>query len=424
MPARQIRQNLLDFIRLAGADKRSARWGIWRVYNTLSSVSGVISQLPNKQDTWISSAGKVYNLIRELENNTGALFDNAEWYEVEAEAKGYSKHLLPVDFLQDCPGVTSTVSRPRGQQQAMVEFTVGPYVLYVPAYQKLSDIQTGIVQNTKNIVYAKSEADFEGFLDAVWDSFDNRVFVDRAMSYDRNWSRRLDYSKAPGTKDLLVGRKDLLDEIHQDYVSAKVDGEMVAWLLIGPPGTGKTTCVQHFAERIGCRYLHVSYNVLMSMKFDDIWLLKPDLLLLDDIDALSAETAKEAIDRLGTFKIPCFVTANDIEKFTDRVLRPGRIERIIEFHLPEPDERRAVFQHFLTQFKAPPLSTEEMGRLVELSEGFGHAHCRSIANRLSRKPFQRVVEEMETMRRLQTSKTKKTSEGKPAEPATPAPASE
>lgn len=406
----QIRKNLGALVDLAGHEKKSLRWGLWRVNHTLSSLGEVLSHLPNKQDTWVSSAGKLYSLVREFENYTGIMFDHAPWFEVEADAKGFVKQTFPMDFLTNSPALQSVVARPRGEFQVMVEYTT-THTVFVPAFRNMRE--KGIVeQNDREVVYAKSEADFDAFVDSIWESYNNRVFVDCTRIYDQHWSQRLSYTPLRGTADDLVGRKDILETVYADFTSARVDGEMRVWLLLGKPGTGKTTFVQHLAERLGCRFMHLSYNVLASMGFEKVLKTRPDFLLLDDFDQLHTSVCKEILDRLGNLGVLCIITANNAEKFDETVLRPGRIDQIIEFTLPDRAERETLIRHFQKVFRGPNI--ENLNDVLDLTEGFGHVHCKEVGRRLSRDPYPVVVEGLKTMARLQKAKETDKKDEKPA----------
>lgn len=397
-----VRKNAQDFLTASGLRKTSLKWSLWQVYGMLNSVSSALSHLPNKQDSWISASGKVYHLAREVEAYTGALFDHATWHQVEADAKGLTRHNLPLDFFFNSPAIQSVAYRPRGNSNMMIEYTT-THTIFVPAFRNESKEKGLIEQNDQNTVYAKSEADFDGFVDSIWDSYQNRMFVDRTRLYDSHWGHRLNYAGVVGTRHDIVDEGPLIDDLEQEFRSSRIDNETRVWLLVGKPGTGKTTAIQHLANRLDVRFMHLSYNTLESMKFEECLMAKPDFLLLDDFDQLHVSICKEILDRIGNLRIPCFITANKMAKFDDRVLRPERIDRIIEFELPSRERRKNLIDYYVSRFKGPTLTEEQMTQILDLTEGLGNAHCKEVGWRLCRWPYAKVVKEQEVMNRLQKS---------------------
>lgn len=111
-------------------------------------------------------------------------------------------------------------------------------------------------------------------------------------------------------------------------------------MLLGPPGTGKTSILRFVANKLDLMSLRVNVGELDNIYPRDIVraveLLNPTLLMIDDFDrfehAHSMLTELEQVNR--SVKI-FMVTANSTENLDDAVIRPGRFDEII--HVAEID---------------------------------------------------------------------------------------
>jgi hypothetical protein len=377
---------------------------LWRAYLGANSLREALATLPTKSDSWVSAFGKVMSFLGQLEAQTGVLFGGKAWYEVEREAKDLVLTNLSALFFEKSEAILSETIEERGPSSKLRTVTTrNGVVLQVPLRRSYYSNE---YQQEDEFVLVKNEETLEQFLDEVWEGYANQVFVDVPGGLNIKYfgNPPLTYTPIPQCQDECIGRKDLLEQVQREFTGARIDQQKRAWLLLGPPGTGKTTFVQHLVRSVNGRFMQLSYSTLNRMSFNEILLAKPDFLMLDDVDRAHSGILKEALDRLNGTKMMIFITANDISQFDDAILRPGRIEKIIEFSLPNRAERKDVIEHYLRVFRAPPVS--DLEEVLDMTEGLSQAHCKSVASDLHRDPYQAVVENLKTMQRLQKAKTK------------------
>lgn len=139
-------------------------------------------------------------------------------------------------------------------------------------------------------------------------------------------------------------------------------------LLYGPPGTGKTLLARAVAHHTDCTFIRVSGSELVQ-KFigegarmvRELFLMarehSPSIIFMDEVDSIGASriegssggdsevqrTMLELLNQLDGFepsnKIKIVMATNRIDILDPALLRPGRIDRKIEFPPPNEDAR-------------------------------------------------------------------------------------
>ena len=144
-------------------------------------------------------------------------------------------------------------------------------------------------------------------------------------------------------------------------------------LLYGPPGTGKTMIVKAIASRttatfikaVGSefvqKYLGEGPRMVRDL-FKTAKKYSPSIIFIDEIDAIAtrrfdAQTGAdrevqrilmEFLSQMDGFEkntnVKIIMCTNRIDTLDPAILRPGRIDRKIEFPLPNVQEKRFMFQ--------------------------------------------------------------------------------
>ncbi|EYU46362.1 hypothetical protein ABFS82_04G049100 [Erythranthe guttata] len=144
-------------------------------------------------------------------------------------------------------------------------------------------------------------------------------------------------------------------------------------ILYGEPGTGKTLLAKAVANSTSATFLRVVGSELIQKYLgegpklvreifrvaDD---LSPSIVFIDEIDAVGTKrydarsgaereiqrTMLELLNQLDGFDsradVKVILATNKIESLDPALLRPGRIDRKIEFPLPDINTRRRIFQ--------------------------------------------------------------------------------
>jgi len=143
-------------------------------------------------------------------------------------------------------------------------------------------------------------------------------------------------------------------------------------IFYGPPGTGKTLLAKAVANETSATFLRVVGSELIQKYLGDGPKLvrelfrvadehSPSIVFIDEIDAVGTKrydstsggereiqrTMLELLNQLDGFdsrgEVKVIMATNRIESLDPALLRPGRIDRKIEFPLPDINTKRRIF---------------------------------------------------------------------------------
>lgn len=145
-------------------------------------------------------------------------------------------------------------------------------------------------------------------------------------------------------------------------------------LLYGPPGTGKTLLARAVAHHTDCTFIRVSGSELVqkfigegSRMVRELFVMArehaPSIIFMDEIDSIGSSrlegghsggdsevqrTMLELLNQLDGFEahqnIKVIMATNRIDILDNALLRPGRIDRKIEFPPPNEDARLDILK--------------------------------------------------------------------------------
>lgn len=145
-------------------------------------------------------------------------------------------------------------------------------------------------------------------------------------------------------------------------------------LLYGPPGTGKTLLARAVAHHTDCRFIRVSGSELVqkyigegSRMVRELFIMArehaPSIIFMDEIDSIGSSridgsgggndsevqrTMLELLNQLDGFEatqsIKVIMATNRIDILDSALLRPGRIDRKIEFPAPNAEARVQILK--------------------------------------------------------------------------------
>jgi len=151
-------------------------------------------------------------------------------------------------------------------------------------------------------------------------------------------------------------------------------------LLYGPPETGKSLLAQALAREAEAVFFHVRVTNVVTKWYGDSWEVLQEvftqvkesgrcILFLDEIDDLVFDRAApeelraasrrlvnsigEQLDDIGrSGDLLAVASTNRPDAVDPTLIRPGRIDRLIEVPLPESDEKREILQIHLRRAEA------------------------------------------------------------------------
>ncbi|XP_002309241.3 26S proteasome regulatory subunit 8 homolog B [Populus trichocarpa] len=138
-------------------------------------------------------------------------------------------------------------------------------------------------------------------------------------------------------------------------------------LLYGPPGTGKTLLARAVTHHIVCTFIRVSGSELVqkyigegSRMVRELFVMArehaPSIILMDEIDSIGSARmdsgsgsgdCEKRMEQIGeTMRIinTVLMATNRIDILDQALLRPGRIDRKIEFPNPNEDSRQEILK--------------------------------------------------------------------------------
>lgn len=161
-------------------------------------------------------------------------------------------------------------------------------------------------------------------------------------------------------------------------------------ILYGPPGTGKTLLAKAVANQTSATFLRVVGSELIQKYLGDGPKLvrelfrvaeenAPSIVFIDEIDAIGTKrydstsggereiqrTMLELLNQLDGFDsrgdVKVIMATNRIESLDPALIRPGRIDRKIEFPLPDIKTKRRIFNiHTSRMTLSADVDLEEM----------------------------------------------------------------
>jgi 26S proteasome regulatory subunit T5 len=234
-------------------------------------------------------------------------------------------------------------------------------------------------------------------LDTLPKEFDSRV---KAMEVDEKPAE--DYSQIGGLDKQI---KELVEAVvlpitNADRFKAVGISPPKGCLLYGPPGTGKTLMARACAAETKSCFLKLAAPSLVQMFIGDgakmvrdaFELAKskaPAIIFIDELDAIGGKrfnsdksgdrevqrTMLELLNQLDGFDsmdtVKVIAATNRVDVLDPALLRSGRIDRKIEFPLPNEASRSRIMEIHAEKFTAlsPDVNFEELARCTQEFNG-------------------------------------------------------
>jgi transitional endoplasmic reticulum ATPase len=181
-------------------------------------------------------------------------------------------------------------------------------------------------------------------------------------------------------------------------------------LLFGPPGTGKTMLMRALAKELKYNFIEVRCSQILSQwygeseknvkeVFDNARKNAPTVLFFDEIDAVAKRRSADSLDEVGQRVLSELLqqidgaskakgtvmivgATNRPDSLDTAMLRPGRLDKIIYMHLPDPEARKAILK---VSLRGLPLANDvDFDLLARKTDRFSGADVKNITTEAKR----------------------------------------
>ena len=297
--------------------------------------------------------------------------------------------------IKSPPLIVGTVTEKLKGDQLVVSTSGGPsFVVRVSSTLKKKDLKVG----TK-VSMNKDSMSVTGILPSSKDPMVGASEIDERPETT--------FSDIGGLEDQMLEMKEVVELplLHPDLFRDVGIDPPKGVLLIGPPGCGKTLLARAIANATNATFLRLVGSELVqkyigegSRMVRELFRLAkeraPSILFIDEIDSIAGRRTDsstsadrevqrtliqllaelDGFDPLGDVRI---IAATNRPDILDRaILRPGRIDRVINIPLPDHSSRREIFRVHTRRMNLA--RDVDLNDLASMTEGYNGSQIKAI----------------------------------------------
>jgi transitional endoplasmic reticulum ATPase len=219
---------------------------------------------------------------------------------------------------------------------------------------------------------------------------------------------RIKFEDVGGLKKIKKSLMSIIEMPTMDLpmFAGKTMGPPKGILFSGPSGTGKTLMAKAFAGQLGQTLIAIDPPTLLSKwvgesekglreVFKRAKQVSPCVLLIDDIDSLAVSRTEDSISNVtqrltsqlfreldelqGSLGVTVLAATNRMDLVEPALMRAGRLDFVLEFELPDREEREEILNSFLKTLPLDP--GVDVGMLINISEGWTGADIEALCKK-------------------------------------------
>jgi hypothetical protein len=400
---------------------QSVKKGITNLASGLQFINKIKNDLPNKNDNKFTSTIKIVGIISNLLSSIPTTTDIGAMSRISKAfnlKETYNPGLM--DLVRDfnLMSLFQKIYVSEDNEKGNFSDKFGKVSLYY--HPKIGTIGTrDSVSEVSSMFLHSSDFNPKSIWDLVWSKSEGCIDVQQTDQSYKTFmfnTYNLDIGNQFGSSQRRIQK---FIESNRKFIDM---GYERSYLFVGPPGAGKSTMSQKFAHAFSNKI--IQFTPMVILKISDISVsnlineAEAEVILIDEMDKLFSELSQynqglmlariEKLRRCRPGLITIF-TANNINKFPTAMLRPGRIDDIIEFKYPGLDDRKAILVGYAKSIGVDILP-EVVDEIAKQSNGLTGAWLKEVVMQMKVSDADSACSLITKMLKYSRPKKKKTEE--------------